>query len=165
MPSNFLGMYAHNAFTLSIGAMDMKTIEDSVRSVGSSMDGDLDFGQFAQFLNILRIKMIIYEEERGVQENEHGIGQSVASSSSALEAAVNESEEIPGNEDCDEKDDVSISSKLTVDTIAGTTFPKPKDIAANPTPPKVEMKIRCRKCKKLPEQCAMCLSASNGTLK
>ena len=39
----------------------MTTIEDAVRSVGSSMsDGDLSFGQFAQFLNILRIKMIIY---------------------------------------------------------------------------------------------------------
>ena len=144
--------------------MDMKTVEDAIRSVGSSLDGDLDFGQFAQFLNILRIRMIIFEEEQGVKEDEHGIGQSVVSSASALEVAVNAIEEVLGDEECEYRDDVSVSSKLAVETIPGTTFPKPSDIAATPTPPKVEMKIRCRKCKKLPEQCALCLAASNGTL-
>ena len=147
-----------------IGAMDMKTIEDAVRSVGSSMDGDLDFGQFAQFLNILRIRMIIFEEDQGVKENEHGIGQSVTSSASVSKNVVSGSEENPGYEEDEYKDDVSISSRLTIDTIPGTTFPKPKDLAADPTPPRVEMNIRCRKCKKLPEQCEMCLAASNGTL-
>lgn len=145
----------------------MTTIEDAVRSVGSSMsDGDLSFGQFAQFLNILRIKMIIYEEEHGVKEDGHGIGYAVcpvATSPFVSETVLNDAEEedIIGNDD---EDNVSISSKLTVDTIPGTSYPKPKDVAANPTPPKVEMKIRCRKCKKLPEQCALCLAASNGTL-
>ena len=52
---------------VTAGVMEITAIDESITSVGTTLSGDLDFGQFVQFLNILRIRKILSEEKELVK--------------------------------------------------------------------------------------------------
>ena len=117
------------------------------------MEGGLDFGQFAQFLNILRIRLIIHEERELAEDVTAGCGCGGATTRTGTS----------NNKAGADNSDSGITEVGNINPFAPASIPKPLDNAGQPDP-KVALNIRCKKCRKLETPCDNCIAASSGTL-